>query len=97
MSNDKYLDNMNIQYSPKEKEDDYEHNDSNESSAIQNNTELKRGIITRFMDSKIDTYNDRISSLKEKNDFSTKKFKEIKVKSINFIQKFQNWKSKISF
>lgn len=73
MSNDKYLDNMNIQYSPEEKEDDYEHNDSNESSDIKNNTELKRGIIARFMDSKIDTYNDRISSLNEKNELLNEK------------------------
>lgn len=67
MSDNKYLDNMNIQYSPEEKEDDYDHNDSNKSPDIQNNPELKRGIIARFMDSKIDTYNDRINSLKEEN------------------------------
>lgn len=51
---------MNVQYSPEENEDNYEHSDSN-------NPELNRGIITRFLDSKLDTYNDRISSLEEKN------------------------------
>lgn len=68
MSNEEYLNNMNVQYSPEENEDNYEHSDSNESSNIQlNNPELNRGIITRFLDSKLDTYNDRISSLEEKN------------------------------
>lgn len=68
MSNEEYLNNMNVQYSPEENEDNYEHSDSNESSNIQlNNHELNRGIITRFLDSKLDTYNDRISSLEEKN------------------------------
>lgn len=68
MSNEEYLNNINVQYSPEENEDNYEHSDSNESSNIQlNNSELKRGIITRFLDSKLDTYNDRISSLEEKN------------------------------
>ena len=57
MSNEEYLNNMNVQYSP---EENYEHSDSN-------NPELNRGIITRFLDSKLDTYNDRISSLEEKN------------------------------
>lgn len=60
MSNEEYLNNMNVQYSPEENEDNYEHSDSN-------NPELNRGIITRFLDSKLDTYNDRISSLEEKN------------------------------
>lgn len=68
MNNEEYLNNMNVQYSPEENEDNYEHSDSNESSNIQlNNPELNRGIITRFLDSKLDTYNDRISSLEEKN------------------------------
>ena len=59
---------MNVQYLPVENEDNYEYSDSNESSNIQlNNPELNRGIITRFLDSKLDTYNDRISSLEEKN------------------------------
>lgn len=60
MSNEEYLNNMNVQYSPEENENNYEHSDSN-------NPELNRGIITRFLDSKLDTYNDRISSLEEKN------------------------------
>lgn len=60
MSNEEYLNNMNVQYSPEENEDNYEHSDSN-------NPELNRGIITRFLDSKLDNYNDRISSLEEKN------------------------------
>ena len=60
MSNEEYLNNMNVQYTPEENEDNYEHSDSN-------NPELNRGIITRFLDSKLDTYNDRISSLEEKN------------------------------
>lgn len=68
MSNEEYLNNMNVQYLPEENEDNYEYSDSNESSNIQlNNPELNRGIITRFLDSKLDTYNDRISSLEEKN------------------------------
>ena len=68
MSNEEYLNNMNVQYLPVENEDNYEYSDSNESSNIQlNNPELNRGIITRFLDSKLDTYNDRISSLEEKN------------------------------
>lgn len=35
MSNEEYLNNMNVQYSPEENEDNYEHSDSNESSNIQ--------------------------------------------------------------
>ena len=90
MSNEEYLNNMNVQYSPEENEDNYEHSDSN-------NPELNRGIITRFLDSKLDTYNDRISSLEEKIHFSMKKFREIKAKLINLTPELQNWKSKISF
>lgn len=67
MSNEEYLKGMSIQDSPEENEDDYGYNDSHDSSEIQNNPELKRGIIARFLDSKIDTYSDRISSLEEKN------------------------------
>lgn len=91
MSNDKYLDNMNVQYSPEEKEDDYDHNDSNKSSDIKNNTELKRGIIARFMDSKIDTYNDRISSLNEKNELLNEKIQRNQSK----INKFNSKISKL--
>lgn len=98
MSNEEYLNNMNVQYLPVENEDNYEYSDSNESSNIQlNNPELNRGIITRFLDSKLDTYNDRISSLEEKNTLLNEKIQRNQSKIDKFNSRIANWKSKNTF
>lgn len=89
MSNEEYLNNMNVQHSPEENKDDYK--DSSKSSYIKNNPELKRGVIARFLDSKIDTYNDRISSLKEKNELLNEKIQRNQSK----INKFNSKISKL--
>lgn len=65
MSNEKYLNDMKVQYLPEKKLDDEQKN-SNQSSDKQNDPIIKSGIIAHYLDSKIDTYNDKMNSLIEK-------------------------------
>lgn len=89
MSNEKYLNDMKVQYSPENNDD--EQKNLTKSSDKQNNPNMKSGIITHYLDSKIDTYNERMSDLQEKNTLLNEKIERNK----NKIEKFKSKMSKL--